>query len=360
MMVHLIDNERRILSFLRERGTASKPEIAAPDGAGCGWATVTKLVDRLERAGFVEPAGTRPRSGRYGRSARVYALSSTRHCVLGIDVERETTAGVLLALDGRVLWQNECRTPGCGGVEALGRFLSDSLRRSLAALPKDIEIGGVGIGAPLPAAIGRAAPQAYARLADRIAATSGRSCAIENNVSAYAELVRQRDRLTDFVLVSIRTGVGGGLVLGNRLHRGMGYAGELGHVRTRGDRPCPCGRRGCLETEIGLPALARVYREAGGAADADPRDLFRRADRAAARAQAHLAERLAEALGDLYAVLHPPLFLVAGLFGSKAHALPAMIGRYHRALRGRVRYIDIGETDFMRASAQLYHRQFFT
>lgn len=67
---------------------------------------------------------------------------------------------------------------------------------------------------------------------------------------------------SDFLGVFVGTGVGGGLVLGGRLRRGQGAAGEIGHtVVERGGRRCPCGRRGCLEAYAGRQAIERQARK---------------------------------------------------------------------------------------------------
>ena len=66
------------------------------------------------------------------------------------------------------------------------------------------------------------------------------------------------------VLVTLGTGLGGGLVAGGRLQRGKhGFAGEYGHMVVDPDGPpCPCGRRGCWERYASGSGLARLAREA--------------------------------------------------------------------------------------------------
>jgi glucokinase len=65
------------------------------------------------------------------------------------------------------------------------------------------------------------------------------------------------------VYLTMSTGVGAGLVLGSRLHRGLGWnAGEVGHAPVEWDgEPCACGQRGCLEAYVGGAALSRRLRE---------------------------------------------------------------------------------------------------
>lgn len=61
------------------------------------------------------------------------------------------------------------------------------------------------------------------------------------------------------ICVTVGTGIGGGLILGGRLHRGAGgFAGEVGHLRVAEDGPlCGCGRHGCLEAVASATAMAR-------------------------------------------------------------------------------------------------------
>ena len=84
-------------------------------------------------------------------------------------------------------------------------------------------------------------------------------CIADNdaNLGALAELHHgQRPRLgTTSIYVKVASGVGAGIVLGGRLHRGAsGIAGEIGHVQVGEDGPvCRCGNRGCVETMVSAP-----------------------------------------------------------------------------------------------------------
>lgn len=91
-----------------------------------------------------------------------------------------------------------------------------------------------------------------ADLANALAEASGRRVTIENDATlfAFAEARAGAASGHENVLgLTLGTGVGGGLVLGGRIHRGAhGLAGEAGHVRLRpAGEPCGCGSRGCLE-----------------------------------------------------------------------------------------------------------------
>lgn len=69
----------------------------------------------------------------------------------------------------------------------------------------------------------------------------------------------------DVVVVTLGTGIGGGLVLDGHLYRGAhGFAGEVGHIKVDPNGiPCPCGGRGCWERYASGSALGRYGREAG-------------------------------------------------------------------------------------------------
>ncbi len=103
-------------------------------------------------------------------------------------------------------------------------------------------------------------------LRDALADALGLPVHLENdaNAAALAEWRFGAGRgARTVVYLSMSTGVGGGLVLDGRLHRGAsGNAGELGHVPVAWDgEPCACGQRGCLEAYAGGAAWARHLRE---------------------------------------------------------------------------------------------------
>lgn len=75
----------------------------------------------------------------------------------------------------------------------------------------------------------------------------------------------------DAIVITLGTGIGGGIVSAGRLLRGAhGFAGEVGHMVVDPDGPaCHCGRRGCFEQMASGSALARIAREAAGTGNAD-------------------------------------------------------------------------------------------
>jgi glucokinase len=105
------------------------------------------------------------------------------------------------------------------------------------------------------------------------------------NVAAYGEQWRGAARdLADFMILTLGTGVGGGLVLDGRLFTGpTGKAGEIGHVVIEPDGPlCGCGAHGCLET-LGSATAARRRAKERGLPVEDPGNLELLADTARSR-----------------------------------------------------------------------------
>jgi glucokinase len=98
------------------------------------------------------------------------------------------------------------------------------------------------------------------------------------NAAVWGAYVTELGRRPRSVLgVTLGTGVGGGLVIGGRLHRGAtGTAGEIGHTRVASPgEPCRCGSRGCLEAYAGAYGILRTARRLLRRSPARGRELRR-------------------------------------------------------------------------------------
>jgi len=99
----------------------------------------------------------------------------------------------------------------------------------------------------------------------------GAQIAVENEATCAAlgeRLYGHGREHPSFLMVTLGTGIGSGLVLGHMLYPGAnGFAGEFGHINidSSADAPqCACGQRGCVEAYAGTKALLRKFRELGG------------------------------------------------------------------------------------------------
>jgi len=183
-----------------------------------------------------------------------------------------------------------------------------------------------------------------------LGAALGRPIGIENdaNAAALAEWRYGAGRgARDVVFLTMSTGVGGGLVLGGRLHRGLlSAAGEVGHLPVEWDgAPCACGQRGCLEAYVGgaawakrlareTPAASAVARLAGGAAHARPEHVIAAAREGDSFARAELArfnDYLARGLVALVFTLAPERIVLGTIVAAAGEELCLV------PLRARVR-----------------------
>lgn len=84
------------------------------------------------------------------------------------------------------------------------------------------------------------------------------------NAAAYGEYLAGAGKGADsMIMITLGTGVGGGIIIDNKVYRGFNYAGaELGHtVIEVGGRPCTCGRKGCLEAYASATGLINMTKE---------------------------------------------------------------------------------------------------
>ena len=138
------------------------------------------------------------------------------------------------------------------------------------------------------------------------------------NAAALGECFAGRARgMENVLMITLGTGVGGGIVLGGRVFSGTrGIAGELGHFTLYQDGiPCPCGKRGCFESYAATTALVRRAREATGEAALDGRAIFARAAAGDAVMRGALngwIEDIAAGISGLVHIFNPQMVLIGG------------------------------------------------
>jgi glucokinase len=240
-------------------------------------------------------------------------------------------------------------------VDELGGIVRSARTPTTAADPGALEtavvemVGELAAGEPLPVGVAAAgfidasqsvvyyAPNIHwrnepfrRRLEDRLSL----AVVVDNdaNAAGWAEFRYGAGRLvSDMVMLTIGTGVGGAIVADDHLFRGgFGVAGELGHLRVVPDGlPCGCGARGCIEQYGSGRALLRIANaiaDAGGIGNAlaEEREragaldgaivgrLIQDDDPGALAALRQLGGALGAAAASLSAVLDPQLFVFGG------------------------------------------------
>lgn len=266
---------------------------------------------------------------------------------VGVDLGGTQTKAAVLDAEHRILRRAVIDTcAGQGPPRVIGRIveLIDGLLAAHGAARDDVAAVGVGAPGPLSHASGVVlhAPNLPGwhdiPLRDRLAEACGLRVTVENdaNAAAYGEFVAGAGAgMRDMVLMTLGTGIGGGVIVDGKLHRGFfDSAGEIGHTIVQPDGlECPCGQRGCLERYASAAAVARRAVEAirGGEASKlaealgargtlDARDVDAAAaagDPLAARVWDDACRYLAIAAINIQHTLNPGLIV---LFGGLAQA----------------------------------------
>jgi fructokinase len=242
---------------------------------------------------------------------------------IGIDLGGTKIEGVVLDRDHTVLRRQRVPTDQARGYD---HILATTTRLVTELRAGASDCGHIGIGTPGAISArtglmknsntlclnGRDLPRDLARRLDC-------PVVVENdaNCFALAEAVLGAGRGARMVFgVILGTGVGGGLVIDQRLWSGAQHiAGEWGHHAIDPHGPhCYCGQRGCVEAFIAGPAVERQYRErAGTAASMD--EIVRRAaagEAAAGAICAEFLERFGRALANVISILDPDVVVLGG------------------------------------------------
>ena len=190
---------------------------------------------------------------------------------IGIDVGGTKAHGVVVGSDGRVIADDKRPTPR--GDDSLPPLI-DTLVGLAGDLGVDEPGATLGVGVPglvTRDGVLRAAPNldgvADFEVGRLLSERLGRHVEIDNDATCAAVAEWQLGAAVgtdNMVLVTLGTGIGGGLVANGSVQRGLnGFAGEFGHMVVDPNGPqCPCGHRGCWERYASGSGLAMLAREA--------------------------------------------------------------------------------------------------
>ena len=248
----------------------------------------------------------------------------------GIDLGGTTAKVGLFTTSGALLEKWEVPTDTSNAGEHILENLADAIHAKMAE--KEItseQVEGVGIGVPGPVLDSRVVPIICANLggwgernvsAQLSGLLDGMKVLVGNdaNVAALGEIwMGTAKGCRSAVMVTLGTGVGGGILTGGRLLEGArGLGGELGHFRLHAldGVACTCGAIGCYERYAATTALVRSAQKAGLDAP-DGRAIFEAAAAGDARTLAVLngwINEIAQGLAGLVHIFNPQLILIGG------------------------------------------------
>jgi predicted NBD/HSP70 family sugar kinase len=351
-------SDRHLVTVLGWHGELSRSQLAML--SGLPRSTITDAVARLQRHGIVteraagtRAAGTRAAGGidghaKSGRPPKLLGLAAPPGLVGVIALTHESLQAGVLGFDGTLhateLVAEYQHEPGKDlvepGLALLGRAMSAAAGTGASAgggagTGAPHQLACVVVGMPMPIARGyspqsRTAPPAppsqfpapwlppdpSAALAERL----GVPVWVENdaNLGALGEGVfGAAAEMPSFIYIKIAQGVGAGLVLDRRLHRGTnGLAGELAHIHVEDDGAvCRCGGRGCLMNSLNrlrlIDRLGAIHPDA--ITMADVLALAAEGDAGVTRLLRDLGRTIGRSLADFCVYVAPDGIVIDGL-----------------------------------------------
>lgn len=256
----------------------------------------------------------------------------------GVDVGGTTIKMGFFETDGTLLdkWEIKTNTAN-GGVEILpdiARSIDNKLAQE--GISKS-EVQGVGVGVPGPvkqdAIVNRCVNLGWGivNVAEELGALTGLQVKVGNdaNVAALGEMWQGGGKgCKDVVMVTLGTGVGGGIIVDGKIVAGFnGAGGEIGHITVNPDEieACNCGNYGCLEQYTSATGIVRMAKRKLAKSDDettlrkfDPltaKDIFDEAkagDEVAKELVDELGNILGATLAKIGCVVNPEVFVIGG------------------------------------------------
>jgi len=195
--------------------------------------------------------------------------------VVGIDIGGTFTKFGIIDRAGNVIVEGSVPTDQTDDINVYLGSLNSAIDKAILELGDSFCVKGVGVGAPngnyksgcIEFAVNL--KWAHGKVVGLVALLEEHfklPAAVTNdaNAAAIGEMIYGGAKeIKDFVLLTLGTGLGSGVVVNGELVYGHdGFAGEIGHVRVKDNgRTCGCGRRGCLETYVSAPGIKRTVFE---------------------------------------------------------------------------------------------------
>jgi glucokinase len=308
---------------------------------------------------------------------------------IGVDIGGTKILAGIVTEDGQVLTTARRATPRNDANDVLD-LVGDVVNELVAGSSTPLDGVGLGVAGLVDADRSRVyfAPNLrWSQVPVRalLEASTGLPVVVENdgNVAAWGEFRFGAGKgVKDLTLVTVGTGIGGGIVINGALFRGAhGVAGEIGHINAVPDgRPCGCGRNGCLEQYASGNALVREARLLAAERRPEANALLELGDGTPEGVQGvHVTEAakagdpvamaaftiagtwLGRGLADLAAVLDPEVFVIGGgvseagdllLASARQTLADKLIGQQNRPAP-LVRIAELGNTAGLVGAADL-------
>jgi glucokinase len=287
--------------------------------------------------------------------------------VIGVDLGGTNLRTALLSPDGDVLDKHkEATLASAGWKQVIARLVENIQLQRSSAVRKGLTVTGVGVGAPgviqMDKGIVVKSPNFpdwnNLPLKEELEKALRVPVFIENdaNAAALGEQWRGAGRgINSMILLTLGTGVGGGIVLNNLIWQGAdGMAGEIGHMTVIPEgRPCGCGNTGCLEMYASARGIVQSYREALGIKDSGKAPEItseqvylaaREGEAAARRVMKDMGRMLGIGIANLINIFNPQMIVIGG--GVK-DAWELFIGATHEEIMRRAFRVPAERTEIV-------------
>jgi N-acetylmannosamine-6-phosphate 2-epimerase/N-acetylmannosamine kinase len=328
-------------SFIRELVRAVKVPVIAEGHIG----TPQQICAALDAGAFAIIIGSAITRPEMITQMFVSALEDWRRrqdstrTFIGIDLGGTNTKFGIVSSEGKLIFQSVLPTPWNEGRGMLLRHAERCITACLEeAKGRGLEPEAIGLataGWPDPTtgqivyATGNLPGWMGANPGVHLRDVFGLPVAVENDANALAVAEKQfgaAKNATDFVCITLGTGVGGGCYIGGRLNRGRHFfANALGHIPiVPGGVPCTCGKAGCLEAYANASALMRYAAHGNFSSCEEIITAANSGNQTARCAIQALAKHLAMGCASIVNLLDPELLILAGgLAQNNSHLVTA-------------------------------------
>lgn len=322
-------NQSIVLNLILDQQPISRTELARRSGLPA--ATITSIIADFMLAGLVLEVASEESKG--GRRPVLLGINPDAGHVVGVKLSRESVIVTVCDLSCTILHSRTTRLTSGTALSTVVATIVESVGQCIhEARITDPHLLGVGVGLPgiIDSRRGICRYSALlgwrnAELAAALEAALHLPVRIDNDVNTLAVAEHysgENHDISDFLLVTIGSGIGLGIVVGGEIYRGAsGAAGEFGHMTmdTSPTAPiCNCGKRGCLEaiaSSYGLVQAAGYDIACGQSVEELLNALIERARSGDSQAQAiftYAGRMLGIAIANMVNLLDPARILIGG------------------------------------------------
>ncbi|MDU2121018.1 MAG: ROK family transcriptional regulator [Clostridium celatum] len=314
-------NRKKIIKLLLEKNEITKLDISR--SLDISITTVSTNITELKKEGIVSDVRSLESTG--GRKAMALKINENCRFALGIALTPRHVKLSLINLKKEIIEDIRIRH-NKKDIESIIGIAKENIKKILNN--KEISIDKLlGIGISIPGTVDSEEgiiKHCYLLGAENYNLKESfeefnTAIYIDNeaNLSAYYEFLNKKDILSNLLYVSITDGLGLGIIIDGKIHRGSNNAaGEMGHIKiTIGGKRCKCGSQGCLESYTSKNVLLEDFNEISNEKLDDIEEfisLFQKGDKITKEILERYFNILGVGIANLTMILDPSSIVLGG------------------------------------------------